>query len=289
MDRPPSIAVTGASGYVARNLRRYLAGRDARVVSISRRNFAAFRDEHKIITKDYGERKVWDRIHGFDALVHLVGIGRQSAAASYGAINSCLTGHVTEMCAKARVGRIIYLSGLGVSPKNPLSYFISKYDAERQIAGSGLPFTIFRPSFIVGRGDPLSKHLQRQIRSGEVRIPGSGSYSIQPIHVADAAKVITESVSSPRFRNKTVDLVGPDTMTFERYVRLFSAGTGARIAKIGLEGAYHDAITSPHPAFGVDDLNILVGSFEGDHARLAKLSSVGFASVPRMLKSGGLF
>ncbi|KAF6249067.1 MAG: epimerase, partial [Nitrosopumilus sp. YT1] len=40
--------------------------------------------------------------------------------------------------------------------------------------------------------------------------------------------------------------------------------------------------------FGVDDLNILIGSFKGNHNKLRKITEMKFQSVMELLKSGRL-
>jgi NADH dehydrogenase len=282
------IVVTGASGFIAKNLRKYLSEQDIELISISRNDFKNFKCETKIIIKDYEEKNLLKKIQNSDALIHLVGIGKQSVNNDYDMINTDLTTHVVNLSKKARVKKIIFLSGLGVSPNTSLSYFISKYNAEKQIIDSGLNYTIFRPSYIVGKDDLFSKNLKKQIKSGEIIIPGSGKYSIQPIHVSDVVKVIFESVSQLKFNNKIIDLVGPDYVTFEKYVKLFSKGTKSKIRKIKLEEAYHNAIINSKSDFGIDDLNILIGNFKGNQKRLSKISKIEFKSVLKLLQSGRL-
>ena len=180
------------------------------------------------------------------------------------------------------------MSGLGVSPNTSLGYFISKYRAEQHIINSGLNFTIFRPSYIVGKDDLFTKYLKKQVKKGEIKIPGSGRYLIQPIYIDDAVKIIFKSITGEKFKNKIIDLVGPENITFENYVKIFSKGTNTSIKKINLEDSYHDAITNPKSDFGIDDLNILIGNFQGNHTKLKKLTSVKFESVVKLLESGRL-
>jgi len=284
--KPLKIVVTGASGFIAKNLRKYLSEQDIELISISRNDFKNFKNEIKIISKNYEEKNILKKIQNSDALIHLVGIGKQSVNTDYDMINTDLTKHVVNLSKKSRIKKIIFLSGLGVSPNTSLGYFISKYNAEKQIIDSGLKFTIFRPSYIVGKDDLFSKNLKKQIKSGEIIIPGSGTYSIQPIHVSDVVKVIFESLSQLKFNNKIIDLVGPDYVTFEKYVKLFSKGTKTKIRKINLEDAYHNAIRDSKSNFGIDDLNILIGNFKGNHKKLSKLSKIKFQSVLELLQSG---
>ena len=288
MVKPLKIVVTGASGFIAKNLRKYLSEKNIELISISRNDFKNFKCEIKIISKNYEEQILLKKIKNSDALIHLVGIGKQTVNTDYDLINTNLTKRVVNLSKKARIKKIIFLSGLGVSANTSLGYFISKYNAEKQIVDSRLDYTIFRPSYIIGKDDLLSKNLKNQIKSGEIKIPGSGKYSIQPIHVSDVVKVLFESVSELRFKNKILDLVGPDFVTFEKYVKLFSKGTKTKIKKINLEEAYHNAITNPKSDFGIDDLNILIGNFKGNHQKLSKLSKIKFQSVLEILQSSRL-
>ena len=282
------IVVTGASGFIAKNLRKYLSEKNIELISISRNDFKNFKCETKIISNNYDEKNLLKKIQNSDVLIHLVGIGKQSINTDYDMINTELTKHIVNLSKKARIKKIIFLSGLGVSSNTSLGYFISKYNAEKQIIDSGLDFTVFRPSYIVGKDDLFTKNLKKQIKSGEIIIPGSGTYSIQPIHVSDVVKVIFESALQSKFNNKIIDLVGPDYVTFEKYVKLFSKGTKTKIRKIKLEEAYHNAIINSKSNFGIDDLNILIGNFKGNHKRLSKISKIEFKSVLKLLQSGRL-
>jgi len=282
------IVITGASGFIARNLRKYLSEKNIKLISISRNNFKQFKNEHKVISKNYDEKKILSKIKNSDALIHLVGIGKQSIKTDYDMINVEFTKHIVNLCKKAKIKNFVYTSGLGVSSNTSLGYFISKYKAERLIINSGLNYTIFRPSYIVGKDDQFTKYLKKQIKKGKIEIPGSGHYSIQPIYINDVVKIILQSVLQTKFRNKIIDLVGPDCITFEQYVKLFSNGTKTSIRKINLEDSYHSAITNSNSDFGVDDLNILIGNFKGNHNKLRKITEMKFQSVVELLKSGRL-
>ncbi len=282
------IVITGASGFVARNLRKYLSEKNIKLISISRNDFKQFKNELKIVSKNYDENSISPKIQNSDALIHLVGIGKQSINADYKMVNIEFTKHIVNLSKKAKINKFVFISGLGVSSNTSSGYFISKYKAERLIVNSGLNYTIFRPSYIIGKDDLFTKYLKKQIKKGKIEIPGSGTYSIQPIYINDVAKVFLKSVIETKFRNKIIDLVGPDYITFEQYVKLFSKGTKTSIKKINLEDVYRAAINNSKSDFGVDDLNILIGSFKGNHNKLRKITEMKFQSVVELLKSGRL-
>ena len=282
------IVITGASGFVAKNVRKFLSEKNIKVVAISRKNFSKFQNEIKIISSKYDEKTILPKIKDCSALIHLVGIGKQSIHNDYNQINVEFTKKIINLCLKANINKIIFSSGLGVSKSTSIGYFISKYQAENQIIESGLNYTIFRPSYIVGKNDLLTKYLKKQIKKGEITIPGSGKYSIQPIYIRDVCKIIFDSLTNKKFNKKIFDLVGAESISYLEYVKLFSKKTNTTISRIDLEEAYHKAISNPKSDLGVDDLNLLIGDFKGNHKELQKICKMNFESVKDLLKSGSL-
>ncbi len=288
MAKDIQVVVTGANGFVARNVRKYLSDNNIKLISISRKDFKKFKNETKIITKNYDEKTILPKLKNSYALIHLIGIGKQTIDNDYNLINVELTKKIINLCKKAKIKKIVYTSGLGVSKNSTLGYFISKYKAERQIIDSKLNYTIFRPSYIVGKDDLFTKYLKNQIQTGQIQSPGSGNYSIQPIHIDDVSKIIFNSITQNKFSKIILDLVGSKSITFEKYVKEFSSGTNTKIKKISLETAYHEAISNRYSKFGVDDLNLLIGDFKGDHKKLKNISKMKFSSIEKLLKSGSL-
>lgn len=288
MDDNLQIVVTGASGYVAKNVRKYFSENNIKLISISRKNFKKFKNETRIVSKDYDEDFISSKIKNSTVLVHLVGIGRESTKFDYNLINVEFTQKIINICKKSKIKRIIFTSGLGVSKTTTLSYFISKYHAERKIIESGLNYTIFRPSYIVGKNDPFTKYLKQQINRGKILIPGSGNYTIQPIFIDNVSEIILKSIRDNKFKNKILDLVGSESISYEEYVKLFSKGTSSKIKKIDLEKTYHDAISNLNSLFAFDDLNLLIGDFKGNHKKLKRISKVKFLNIRDLLESGSL-
>lgn len=267
----PVIAISGSTGFVGTNLRKFLASQNISVISLSRKKLKQFKSEKNLVFSDVDNIT---KIH-CDALVHLIGTGTQTTSSDYESVNVGQTQKIIRLCKKSKIKKIIYISGLGVSNDTAFGYFISKLKAERLIKESGLDYTILRASYIVGSDDPLSQNLTKQIKNGTILVPGSGSYRLQPISIHDVCRVILESVHNKNLSNKTVDLVGPKTISFANYVRRFARGKKARIKKIPLEQAYFDALNHPENAlYGIDDLNIMVGDFTSSHRMLEKLSRI---------------
>ena len=288
MEKPNRVVIIGANGFVARNLRNFLSSQNIDLISISRTNFKQLKNEIKIISKDYKEEEILPKIKNCNTLIHLVGIGKQSTHIDFNKINVDFTKHIINLSKKAKIKKLVYLSGLGVNPKTSIGYFISKYKAERLIVESKINYTIFRPSYIIGKYDYLTKSLKKQIKKRKIVIPGSGNYSIQPIHIDDVVKIILKSISQKKFNNLTLDLVGPELFTFKQYVEFFSNNTETTIQKTDLEKVYNNAINNSRSGFDIDDLNILVGDFRGNYSKLQNMSKFQFQSIKELLNSGVL-
>ena len=277
-----AITITGANGFVAKNLRKFLSKNHIKVIAIARKTFQKHHTETVVYSKTLLEKGLQNKLRNCDALVHLIGIGKQSSKYNF-EDNIELTKNMIKTCKKSGIKKIIYISGLGVTKNSTSDYFISKYKAEQEIINSGLNYTIFRPSYIVGKKDYLSKFILKQIKKGIVIIPGSGKYRLQPIFVEDVAKIIVESIYEKKFSNKILDLVGPEIIKFEDFVRYFVKNKKTRIQKINLESIYHDALHNPKSIYDLDNLNLLIGDYTGNLKQLQKISNVKLRTIKDIL------
>ena len=132
------IAITGANGFVGKNLRNFLHKKKINVLGISRKNFRKHASEVKITSTNLLEPKLQTKLKNYNALVHLIGTGRRSPKSMFEEINLNLTKNVIKACKNAGIKKIIFISGLGVSRSNKSDYFISKYKAEQEIINSGI-------------------------------------------------------------------------------------------------------------------------------------------------------
>ena len=282
------IVVTGANGFLAKNIRKFLSQNNVKTTSISRNDFKTYSHEAKLISKDLTEQKIIPKIKNYNALIHLIGTGKQSVNSTYDYVNVQLTKNTIDLCKKSGIKKIIFLSGLGTSKNSQSGYFISKYNAEQQILDSGLDFTIFRSSYIIGKSDPLTKNLKKQANKGVLYVPGSGKYKLQPIHVDDVTKIIFKSVFEPNLSNKLLDLVGPKIISYNHLIKLFSAKTNSKIQKIPLEVAYEKSLDTSNYIFVLDDLNILVGNYTGNPKKLENMIDEKLTPFTKILKICGL-
>jgi len=258
------VIVSGAKGFVGKNLQKFLSKNKIPSISISRNHF---------------KKNQFPSLKNASHFVHLAGIGSESTDQdSFVKVNIELTKTVINLCKKNNIKNIIYFSGLGVSKNSRSSYFISKFNAEQLIKKSGIQYTIFRPSYILGIDDYLTKNISKQILKKQILIPGSGNFILQPISIDDVCSCIGIALHSSKFLNKTIDLVGPKKLLFQKLIKK-SISPKIKIKKIELELAYKKAVNDINFEYGVEDLNILVGNYVGNHKKLQNLCNFKFKNI----------
>jgi uncharacterized protein YbjT (DUF2867 family) len=123
-----------------------------------------------------------------------------------------------EAAKKAGVRRIVHVSIANPSMDSPLTYYRGKAQLEQAVIGSGVAYTILRPTVIFGHEDILINNIAWFVRHLPVfGVPGDGRYGIRPIYVEDMAKLIVDSIEKQS--NEVVNAVGPEMFTFEELVR----------------------------------------------------------------------
>ncbi len=158
-------------------------------------------------------------VQGVDTLVHaafMTADKKESAQDRYEETNVHGTSNVIDAAKKAGVKRIIEISGLGTKPDKPGSYMQGRYRAEQMLIGSGLDWTIIRPSVLFGKDAPFTKGLTDLLRTSPV-VPliGGGKTLFQPILVDDVVSVIIKVLDEPeRTRNKIYTIGGPEYYSF---------------------------------------------------------------------------
>jgi nucleoside-diphosphate-sugar epimerase len=107
--------------------------------------------------------------------------------------------------------------------------------AEEDIRGSGLSWTILRPTMIYGApGDRnLSRLLMLLGRAKTlpvpIPVPGGGGRLQQPVHVADLASAVLSAVERPQAAGRCYDIAGPEPLTFAALLQEAAAACGSRV------------------------------------------------------------
>jgi NADH dehydrogenase len=120
----------------------------------------------------------------------------------------------------AGVSRYVYVSGVGADPNAERHWFRAKARAEAAVMGSGMTYTILRPSWVYG---PEDKSLNRFLGMSRflpfVPLIGDAKQRLQPVFIDDVARAAAESLSSSAAESKVFEVGGPDVLTMKEIVR----------------------------------------------------------------------
>ena len=151
----------------------------------------------------------------------------------------------------AGVGRIVHVSITNPSLNSSLPYFRGKAQVEEAIVDSGMSYAIIRPTVIFGIEDILINNIAWMLRRFPLFVvPGGGGYRFQPIFVEDLAGLAVDAGGQED--NLILDAAGPETYTFDEFVRLVGQTMGSRTKIVHLPSAL---------ALGISKI---VGYFLGD-------------------------
>jgi uncharacterized protein YbjT (DUF2867 family) len=227
------ILVTGANGFVGRNLVRRLQkdGTAVRALVRSAAKAARLRDlGAELVDGDISNLSSLEAaMKGCAKVIHLVGIIQEAPGVTFKGVHVDGTRNLLEAAKKEGVRHFIYQSALGSRPNAKSQYHRTKWEAEELVRASGLPFTILRPSLIYGPGDLFTIRLSEMIRLSPVLpVIGSGRSRIQPIFIDDVNECIRKIVTSDSYFNEIYEIGGPEQLTYEEVTKAIAAALGIK-------------------------------------------------------------
>jgi len=239
MNAGNTILVTGATGFVGRQVVRELArsGHRVRVLVRNSGNVAGFVRENDA---EVAEGNILDTAslqracQGVVAVVHLVGIIREKGKQTYARVHVEGTRNVLAAAQANGVTRLLHMSAAGTRPMAPSRYHQTKWEAEELVRSSGLKWTILRPSLIYGVGDHFVSILVQLMRpplnfltAGFLPGLGDEQTSLQPVSVQSVARAFQSALANPLAIGKTYELAGEE-LSLREMILIIAGALGLR-------------------------------------------------------------
>ncbi len=230
------VLVTGATGFLGRRVVRKLLERHHRVRCLVHVPGRERIFDHRTVEVHYGDisdsESLSQALYDVEAVVHLVAIIREGRRATFDRINRQGTSNLLAVAKAAGVREFQHVSAIGAANDRSYPYLYSKWQAEREVVNSGLLYTIFRPSIMFGEGDEFLTSLAGLVRLGPVvPVIGQGRNRMQPICADDVARCVAASVGNQDLRGRTLELGGPEQLSYNQLVDEVARAMGKRRLK----------------------------------------------------------
>jgi len=209
------VLVTGGTGNLGQHVVRQLAAAGHEVRVASRRSAPAGAAlDHQWATVDYRSRAgLDDALAGVDVVVHCASGRPKGEAESMAALLS--SGK------RAGLGHLLYISIVGVD-RLPLSYYRSKFTAEKSLITSGIPWTILRAT----QFHDLALSMVKALCKLPIGVMPKG-LRCQPVAVEEVATRLVElSIAPPSGR--APELGGPEIKTLAELARMYLTSIGKK-------------------------------------------------------------
>jgi len=250
------ILLIGGNGYVGRTLaaklqvagysvllptRHLPAARDLRILPKVRLEDADVHEFDEL-------QNLCARIKPNGAVINLVGVLHDKPAQPYGKIFATahvdLPKNIITAMQMHGLNRYLHMSALGADSNGPSMYQRSKGDGELEVKGSGLEWTIFRPSVIFGAQDQFINLFAKITKWLPVLPLANCEAQFQPVSVEDVADAFIKSIKMPQTIHQSYDLVGPTVYTMKEIVTIAArkAQTACTIIRVPAFVGYLQAL-----------------------------------------------
>lgn len=226
--------ITGGAGVVGRALCRELLDRHVDVRVLTLPGDALAKQLPPEVEVFYGDvtdaSSMGIAFEGVDVVFHLAAILLSTDPGAFARINEGGTRNVVECSKAAGVRRLLYVSSISVTYPVRTPYGASKLAGEACVKGSGLDWTIVRPTLVIGDGGGIEFNMYARyvMRFPLYFLPGGGLAKKRPVRSVDLVQGIAAAGLSGAAVGKTYALAGPEEMTMAEMARRILSARGLR-------------------------------------------------------------
>jgi uncharacterized protein YbjT (DUF2867 family) len=124
------------------------------------------------------------------------------------------TARVAELAARQGVSHLTYLSGMLVAENAQIPGDRAKYRAEQAIRQSGVPYTIFKPTYFM---ETLPRHIQGNLAV----VLGRQPHPLHMVAAGDFAWMVSRSFRMSEAANQLFFVHGPEAITIPNALRTY--------------------------------------------------------------------
>ena len=222
----PVFTVFGGTGFLGRAIVRRLLSRGAHVrVAVRNPGRAVLPADTEgvwaLACDIRDEAAVAAAVDRAAGVVNAVGLYVETGAATFDAVHVQGALHVARQAARAGVGSLVHISGIGADLGSESRYVRARAEGERRVLGASDTATIVRSSVLFGPGDTFLNSLEAISRHSPI-LPlfGRGATRLQPGYVGDIAEAVARVLEDSEAWDGIYELGGPVVYTYRSLVEM---------------------------------------------------------------------
>ena len=219
-----NILLTGASGFIGRNIAAALTATGHQLKPLSRRHGIDF-------CRMQAPADWLPYLQGVEAVINSVGIIGESGSQRFAPLHTLAPAALFRACSHAGVGRVLQISALGADEKAFSAYHLSKRAADDCLRSLDLDWFVLRPSLVYGRGGKSADLFMRLAALPLIPVIGDGQQKLQPVHIYDVVASVLQCLTSSEPR-QTLDISGNETITFAEWLQCLRHAQGLPRARL---------------------------------------------------------
>jgi uncharacterized protein YbjT (DUF2867 family) len=226
--------VTGGTGYVGGRLLLRLAAEGRRVRALARQ--PELLPGVEVVRGDLlTGAGLEEALDGCSTAYYLVHSMEPATNGDFAGRDRRMAAAFGEAAASAGVERIVYLGGI-VPDGRPLSpHLRSRLEVEETLLAAVPGSTALRASIVIGAGSASFRLLVRLVeRLRVLPLPGWRRNRTQPIDERDVIELLARTPQVPEAAGRSLDVAGPDVMTYGRMIERIAEVMGVGRLPLGL-------------------------------------------------------
>ncbi len=228
-----TVFVTGAGGFVGRNLVPELIEKDYSVVAFDIIHLQGILPENTNCIFKQGDitnkKELKKAIKNCQVVIHLAGVIGSSDYQKNYQIHVEGTKNLIAACKNNKIQRIIAYSSIAAAKEKTGSYGATKKELEQLfLKEKNLNTTILRPTMILGYKGKGIDTIVKQIKSYPLFIPVIGNAQRHPIWIKDIARLTIGLLENENSFGKTYDVGGEESISFKDFVKMTRKELGVK-------------------------------------------------------------
>lgn len=238
------ILLTGATGFIGSRVLHALSRKNLQIRCLVRKPKTTEKpnieyvigdvlDHNSLVVATAGVETVY-------YFIHMMGNQPRGEQKKFDVLDRAAIENMVSACKLNGVKRIIHLTGIRNTEEKLSHHLRSRKEVEDIIRNSGIDYTIFRASVIIGRGGAAFDILDTAVKKFPV-IPVLDweNTQVQPIFIDDVIRYLVECLEKKETINKCYDIGCSQVLTYKELMKEYAKELGLKRKFIRIPGSWH--------------------------------------------------